>query len=112
MDSSIYIVIAAVISFLIGIIAHRFLFSDGSERLRLSSELKALKKEYSQYKTQVADSLQHTTRLFNQLQAQQDEIQTHLTQTAQTLNHSFDGRQSLLQPHSHYVAYHAAGLPH
>ena len=104
MDFTVWVVLAAVISFIVGILCQRFVFSDGLEKLKISNELKALRKEYHDYQIKVSDHLQQTTRMISNIQTHYDEVQSHLFSAAQEFN-KHDGRQSLLQPHSHYVSY-------
>lgn len=104
MDYTVWTVVAAMIAFVAGILCQRFLFSDGTEKLKLSNQLKNLRREYHEYQTKVSDHLQHTSRLINTIQSHYDEVQSHLLSAAQDLNPN-EARQSLLQPHSHYITY-------
>jgi len=104
MDFSVLIVLAAALGFGLGVLCQRFVFSDGSEKLKLSNQLKALKKEHHDYQMKVSDHLQQTTRMINNIQTHYDDLQSHLFSAAQEFNKN-DSRQNLLQPHSHYVSY-------
>ncbi len=104
MDYTIWVVAAAVIAFIVGILCQRFIFSDGAEKLRMSNQLKDLRREYHEYQMKVSDHLQQTTRLISTIQTHYDEVQSHLLSAAQDLNRH-EGRQNLLQPHSHYISY-------
>mgnify|MGYP000104807787 CR=1 FL=1 len=104
MDLVVWIILGVVIGFVIGILCQHFVFSDGTEQLKTSQQLKNLQKEYHEYQLKVSDHLKQTTSLISTIQTHYDEVQSHLFSAAQELNKS-DARQNLFQPHSHYVTY-------
>lgn len=104
MDLVVWILLGVVVGFIIGILCQHFVFSDGTEQLKTSNQLKNLRKDYHEYQLKVSDHLKQTTSLISTIQTHYDEVQSHLFAAAQELNKS-EARQNLFQPHSHYVSY-------
>ena len=98
------VIIAAVVGFIIGLLAQRFVFSTESGDQKTAKELSALRKEYHDYQEQVSQHMQQTSGLISTIQAHYDEVQEHIFSAGQELNRA-PTKQNVLQPNAHFVSY-------
>lgn len=99
-----FIVLALVIGVAAGYVLRTFL-SDSEKRIRqLQEELEQSKAAFRAYQLQVSDHLLKSADIINNLQQNFQALQDHVLTSAQTLNLD-SNKQSVLQPHSHYIQY-------
>ncbi|MDO8953635.1 MAG: DUF1043 family protein [Gammaproteobacteria bacterium] len=100
----IFIILAVAVGIAAGYVLRTFL-SDTEQRIRsLTQELEQSKAAFRQYQLQVSDHLLKSADILNNLQQNCQSLQDHVLTSAQTLNLD-SNKQSVLQPHSHYIQY-------
>jgi uncharacterized membrane-anchored protein YhcB (DUF1043 family) len=97
-----------IVTFAVGIVGGyvlRTFLSDSEKRIKtLQQELEQSRAAFRQYQFQVSDHLVKSADIVNNMQHNFQSLQDHILTGAQTLNLD-SNKQSLLQPHSHYIQY-------
>jgi uncharacterized membrane-anchored protein YhcB (DUF1043 family) len=100
----IFIIIALAAGVAAGYVLRTFL-SDSERKIReLNEELEQSKAAFRAYQLQVSDHLLKSADIINNMQQNFQSLQDHVLTSAQTLNLD-SNKQSVLQPHSHYIQY-------
>jgi uncharacterized membrane-anchored protein YhcB (DUF1043 family) len=98
------IIVFLAVGLVAGYVLRTFL-SDSERRIKqLQQELEQSKAAFRQYQLQVSDHLVKSADITNNLQQNFQALQDHILTSAQTLNLD-SNKQSVLQPHSHYIQY-------
>jgi len=99
-----FIIIALIIGLVVGWALQRFWLSKATQDLGAKTELESTKAQFHDYQQEVARHLTKTAELLNEIESRYQAMQEHVYSAAQHLNVD-SNKQSLLQPHSHYVSY-------